>query len=309
MTPRTLTFMFTLAGMLLSLSEQSWAWNTPRYQAIDIGSLPGLSMEPFGMNTRGDIVGMAFNDSSSFAFYYHHRSGSLSVLPAVGGSTHSSARATNDREEVVGTSNFQAVIWYPHGGQKVLGPYPNGNAFDLAGINDSGRVVGAAEISGFGRAVRFSKNEEDMEELLPSSNTTSFASAISNSGFVVGGGPYAFVWRNGKLVNLAAHLPSGSSRSDATAVNDFGNVVGTFVSDQAPGELFSSFFFDRGTMHVLKSPDAPSLSIFARGINNSDEIVGAMDGAFLYRHGQFMKLSSLVTNMYSGFCASSRQLQ
>lgn len=306
MAPRMSTWMPGVAVMLLTLPQQSLAWNAPHYQAIDIGSLSGLQMEPAAVDIHGDIVGAAFNDTSSEAFYYQHRSGSLTVLTSVGNSAFSNALAINDRDEIVGTSNFQAVIWYPNGGQKMLGPYPNGTPYGLTGVNDSGLVVGIAEINGFSDAVRFSRDEETMEALLPQHNTSSFASAISNSGFVVGGGPYAFVWRAGELVNLATLLPSGSIQSNATAVNNAGDVIGTFVTTHSP-EHQDAFFFQRGKMHVLENPENSSANIWVDGINDSGEIVGELavpggDGAYLYIKGRFLRLSSLVTNMSSGFC-------
>src|SRR5262249_35297974 len=113
-------------------------------------------------------------------------------IGTLGGAVYSEARASNNRDWVVGQFNnvgghTQACVWMGPGGLFDPGKL-GGNEAHAYGVNDVGQVVGSSNISG--------------------------NAAV-----------HAFIWTLGGAMQDLGTL--GGTRSDATGINNLGQVVGS----------------------------------------------------------------------------------
>jgi probable HAF family extracellular repeat protein len=168
---------------------------------------PGVA---YAINNSGQVVG-EFNGSNARAFAWQN--GTLTDLGP------GSATAINASGQIVGSSNSNAVLWQ-NGTMTTLGP---GSA---TGINASGLIVGSSN----GEGVLWKNGT--MINLGPFS-----ANAINASAEVVGGtgihgiidsGSVAMLWESGTMTDLNQLIApnSGWRLTDASAVNDAGQIVG-----------------------------------------------------------------------------------
>lgn len=142
----------------------------------------------------------------------------------------------------------------------------------LAGINDSGLVVGGIERGfiwdGIGELVRLGS----VEPFIPFSTPVD----INNRGQVVGaassnfGDLLPFLWEDGTIRELPG---LGGDRGRASAINEFGQVAG---SAETNGGLEHAFLWD-GETHDLGSLGGSRISVAA--INNLGQVVGRADTA------------------------------
>jgi probable HAF family extracellular repeat protein len=124
----------------------------------------------------------------------------------------------------------------------------SGSAF---GINDLGQVVGYSQSTLGIRAFMWQSGTLTDLGVLPGGND-SVAVGINNSGQVVGrssssDGDRAVFWEAGTIASLGI-LPGASGRSEATAINDAGQITGW--SDTATGASHA-FLFQSGNMTDL----------------------------------------------------------
>ena len=236
------------------------------------------------------------------------RNGVLTALPLLGGN-NGFATGINNAGRAVGWAEtavhdptciapqvlqFEAVEWGPAVGEKhVLPPLPGDATSAATAINDAGEVVG---ISGdCGVAVgRFSARHAVLwlnghPVRLPTLGGQGWNTpmAINNLGTVVGFSDTTGDVVNGKLkANFQAflwnhlsgirQLPTypGDVLSEATGINDFGQIVGTSFPAAGGSRMV---LWQNGTVYDLNSllpPDSP-LTILASGdINNYGEITG-----------------------------------
>jgi probable HAF family extracellular repeat protein len=80
---------------------------------VDLGTLGGPNSQAFGVNNRGQVVGVAETPTSSQAFLWQH--GTMTSLPSLAGGS-SGATDINNRGQVVGNSTSadgfpHAVLW------------------------------------------------------------------------------------------------------------------------------------------------------------------------------------------------------
>ncbi len=168
-----------------------------------------------------------------------------------------------------------------------LGP---GQAY---GINNAGQVVGGVGSNGTFRAVMWQNGTEVDLGTLPGLKRCS-ASAINNAGQVVGQcsnkgstESHAFLWTRGVMKDLGT-LP-GSTDAGATAINADGDVVG--VSIPKGMTVFHAVLWKNGTIRDLGVLGSGYVQSIARGINNSDQIVGwstqtsKVEQAFVWANG------------------------
>ena len=157
----------------------------------------------------------------------------------------------------------------------------------------------------------------------------SFASAVSDNGYVAGcsntpnGDVHAFLWHDGRMVDLAAASGTSGGASCGLAVNDRGVVAGRVangelvvwngtsvtslgvtgdigainnsglvVGSYAEGSVKRAFAWQDGVLRDLGAPGATAS--LATAVNARGEIVGQANGhAFLYRDGTFVDLGTL----------------
>jgi probable HAF family extracellular repeat protein len=151
-----------------------------------------------------------------------------------------------------------------------------GRGSDAYDINDSGTIVGWAQLSDATQHAFVYSNGvmTDLGESL-GRGISSIATAINASGQIVGLGRNAFLYSNGVFTDLGS-LGGGSSY--AHDINASGHVVGssTLTSDGNFNDTHA-FIYRDGEIHNLNSLIDPSSQwtlINAKGINDRGQIVG-----------------------------------
>jgi probable HAF family extracellular repeat protein len=184
-----------------------------------------------------------------------------------------------------------------------LGKLPGDTRSSASSVNDAGQVVGISSNSSMPNNSRaFIWENGIMSNLgnLPGGDfTRGFAAEINNMGQVVGtdyvkGNPQGFLWQNGTMTPLG-NLP-GAYQSEAYAINDIGQVVGSNSS--------YAFIWQNGAIDYLRVNNGPNPATLLQGlaldINNAGQVVGAFDipnisatHAFLFSHGVLTDLGIL----------------
>ncbi|MDR3439786.1 hypothetical protein, partial [Telmatospirillum sp.] len=177
-----------------------WQNGTP----TDLGWLPGVTSQSFtsvsaadDINDAGQIVGKSWTaQGDTHAVLWQN--GTITDLGGLASSYNGRAKAINAKGQIVGDSSFSSDSYDTHA---VL--WQNGTITDLGTL---------------------------------SGDDISAATAIDNAGDIVGwaglragsGVDHAVMWQNGKIVDLNSLLPadSGWVLSDATGINDLGQIVG-----------------------------------------------------------------------------------
>ncbi len=295
---RTASILVTVLALTTSVVEAQ----SPRYVAVDIGSLLGKSTLATALNEQGDVVGSSFVTD----FYVHtgarshailYRNGTLTDLFPGDGVGSSVATAINEAGQVVGYRLWDAngpgqpFVWQEGGGATILNPFgviPIAATGAANAINDSGDIAGgAATATSFGRAFRLpspwgDETGADLTPFLPSPYFWSTAVALNNSGEVVWiqgkPGYYPNSWdttdsffSNGIAVtDLDALVPGRSF--EPQAMSDQGQVVGYAV---LPVQAYT---YSNGSMTPL-APLAPGAAARAYGVNAAGDVVGSATDA------------------------------
>ena len=262
-------------------------WGDPIYTVAPLGTLGGPSTG-YAVNSSGAVAGWGQNGSGVQQAFVSAPNG---LQPLSNGVTDAYAYGINDSGTVVGTTyvNGQAygTIWNGSG-TTTLGA----GSYAMA-INNAGEVVG-----GNGQAFR-TVNGQVQNLAVQAGINWSAAYGVNDSGTIVGDGQLSngtfrgIVWSPSGSMILLGTL--GGSSSQATDVNDSGEVVGFASVPSGYQHAFSmidSMMIDLGTLGGGSS--------YAYGVNSSGEIVGyswLADGeqhAFLYDNGKMLDLNSLL---------------
>jgi probable HAF family extracellular repeat protein len=212
-------------------------WEQGRLRSL--GALPGREHSwAYDVNERGVVVGESYSVDERLegeavkARAFLWRAGKLTDLGTLPGRPQSTARAINERGQVIGNAftsggASRAFLWQS-GRRTDLGAAGERESVAVA-INDRGQVIGfrtlpSGEIRGFvwqnGRRV-------DLRGL---GGRETRPSAINNRGEVVGtstttgGAEHAVVWVAGRVTDLGT---LGGRRSSAVAIDEHGRIVGS----------------------------------------------------------------------------------
>lgn len=235
------------------------------------------------------------------------QNGTLNPLPLLGGN-NGFATAINNSGLAVGWAEtavhdktcvlpqqlqFEAVQWGPAPSQvKVLAPLPQDSTSAATAINDAGEAVGISgdcdvAVGAFSaRHAVLWLNGRPIRLATLGGQGWNTPMAISNSGIIVGFSDtpgdvvngvlhanfQAALWTASGIVNL--HALPGDVMSQATGVNDFGQIAGT--SNDAAGNP-RVFLWQNGRMYDLNElvqEDAPLYLLATGDINDRGAITG-----------------------------------
>lgn len=280
-----------------------------KYVMKDLGTLPGfISSRATAINTRGQIVGWA-DTTNNITHAFLWENGVMKDLGTFGGS-ESLASGINNSGEIVGAMilNDERHIFVWQDGKMIdLGVLDNfanlGDAQNYnpgVGINDHSRVTSRLTVEGGNqRSFIWDQGQTAYFGLL-GDGSLCHAQAINNGGQIVGqaidtnGHSYPFVWQDGKVTKLGS---LGGTRSDATAMNDHGLVIGWSTPVNAGLDGAHAFVWRNGTMKDLGTLGGKSSRAYA--MNNADQVIGyavtsqGSSEAFLWENGQMSNLNEL----------------
>jgi len=236
----------------------------------DLGTLGGSSSSAYGINASGQVVGSAYTagNAATNAFLYLNSSGVMTDLGTLGG-PDSYAYGINNSGQIVGDADTTVLI--PGNGNQHYSHaflYSGGSMTDLGtlggpesaalGINASGQVVGFAYTASFQE--------------------------------------YAFLYSGGVMTDLGT-IGGFSSVSGAAGINDSGQIVGVYTTDNNMYD--QAFLYSSGIMTGLGTLGGSDSEAY--GINDSGQVVGtsttpgdATFDAFLYSGGTMIDLNSLL---------------
>ena len=232
-----------VVGESTDVDRHEHAFLYSRGVMTNLGTLGGHSSWANAINNSGQVVGGSYIGGEYAEWHaFLYSDGVMTDLGPFFEGT-SEANAINESGQVVGWTDtpseglgFDAFL-YSGGTMTVLGTL--GRTYsDASAINNSGDVIGESYNSdGSSHAHAFLYSRGVMTDLGTLGGDSSWANAINNSGQVVGsaatasGSRHAFLYSNGKMTDLNSLLPanSGWTLTDAEAINDHGEIVGTGV--------------------------------------------------------------------------------
>ncbi|MEH2178797.1 DUF3466 family protein [Nostoc sp.] len=279
---------------------RSHAFRTAPNSAInpttdDLGTLGGNSSTGYAINDFGQVVGESNKSvyGSDYAFLWSDATG-MQNLGTLGGES-SVANAINNLGQVVGSAETKEGEFHAffYSGSGVLQDLTTVGGLSSANdINDSGQIVGSKQIQlGQNHPFLYSSSGA-LQDLGTLGGEEGVASAINNFGQVVGSADtgatfepddpkecpcnvsHAFFYSgSGTLQDLGT---LGGPNSDATDINDFGQVVGNAGYIKG-SKVTAPFLYSNGKISNLNDL-IPANSGWvlenADGINNSGQIVG-----------------------------------
>lgn len=286
-----------LAGDVVS---HATIWNNGI--ASDLGGLSaGDNSVAWAINNLGVAVGsndLSTGERTAALF----QGGSVTNLGAtIGSQGNSVAWDINDAGVVVGQAPInpgfaKGFVWDATNGAQAAGTIPGYMGGANKAINNSGTIVGHSFFFGdpdnATLATPDGRGGYDAFSIGPAGFNVSFATAISDSGIVVGhtngggaGGPtggwQAVIYEpdgQGGTNYVPLGFLDGLSISEATDVNDDGLVVGFGLDGDGLGILPRAFAWHNGVMtdlNDLLTPDSDFVNLTqATGVNAHGDIVG-----------------------------------
>ena len=278
-----------------------------QYAITDLSTLGGSYSCPGGINDSGQVVGNSYiaGGSTNHAFLYSGN-GPMQDLGTLDSTrVYSTACDINNNGKIVGwgwsATDGRAFLYSGSGPMKDLGTLSGSDSWACA-INDSGQIVGEADLSdGEYRAFLYS-GSGPMKSIGTLGGTKSAAVSINNSGQIVGWSwlanddeGHAFLYNgSGPMQDLGT---LGGSHSHAQGINDSGQIVG--YSYTSSGATNAFLYEGNGPMQDLGTLGGTESS--ASSINNSGQVVGdaytssGKHRAFLYSgSGPMQNLNNLI---------------
>lgn len=260
------------------LATGSAAADQSEYVMRDLGTFGGTASLTYGINDTGQVVilrgagaSMAAQIASSRSLVWEN--GRVRWLGTLAGKA-TIGSAINERGQVAGVSRVRGVthafLWQ-NGRMRDLGAIGGELTEDRAlALNDKGEVVGT-------RVLR---------------------DGVASQG----GTPRAFLWRNGKMLDLGT-LGGEFVASGAYGINERGQIVG--ISTTAGEGVAHPFLWQNGSMRDITSPTNGVQLVWAWAINDKGQVAalggriagtGVIDGtlrAYLWQNGTITNLGVL----------------
>jgi probable HAF family extracellular repeat protein len=262
-----------------------------------LGSLGGGGTNSYGINDLGDVVGYSsLLAGNADAFLYSNSNGKMTDLGALPGSeilpgsVSSEAVAVNKSDQVVGFSvenDGPHAFLYSGGQMKDLNTLSNVSNELLfpTGINASGEVVGLGFFQDGEHAFLYNNGLSELNELVWATSgfdVTNRGLAINDIGQIAGDGlepdhltEHAFLYSNGTYTDLGS-LP-GKKTSNANAINNLGQVVGTSYNLSGILGDDTAFIYMNDQMidlNTLLPPNSGWTLQTAISINDKGQIIG-----------------------------------
>ena len=311
-----LAAMVSMAVGVPAVAAASAAAARTTYAVTDLGSLGYGVTDGVALSATGQVTGRSFNGATITLktccggcypggphnpckeHIYHAfvwSNGTMTDLGTLGGN-FSAGNAINLSGQVVGSAQTNTgvshvVMW---NGGKITDLTTTAlsglSGAGVAGINDSGQIVGTDAVGSTGHSQLFLDSHGTITQLpLPSFAAASratgcSATAINNNGVVLGGCDdassdfHGVVWQNGTPTDLGT---LGGPQAEAAGINNLGQVVG-FA--QTSTDADHGFVWSNGKMTDL------GLNFFPAAINDNGVIVG---GDEIYSGGTLQNLNNL----------------
>lgn len=237
-------------GAINNRGEIAGSWNRNLFVYAD-GTLRSLgrpqdsvgSVQPLGFNDAGQVTGSYIGEGYNRGFIYS--SGRFQTIGTFSGIGNSAATGLNSQGTVVGWSTVGATDTPMHafvvenGVLRDIGTLAGATSSSAQDINDRGQIVG---ISG-GRPFLYADGH--MIDIGDPRDVNSEASAINNTGLIVGVGDYAndsgiephgFLYANGRNLDLNTLLvdANGWNLEFGVDVNDAGQILAFGCQFQGP---------------------------------------------------------------------------
>lgn len=262
----------TVAGSVTNASGYQQAFvSTP----AGIQTLPGGTSDSYayGINNSGTAVGTTYAGGQAYGTIW---SGSGTTLLGAG----SYAMAINNQGEVVGGNG--GAFAYADGVMQELATSSNIDWSAAYGVNDSGTVVGDGQLTnGTFRGIVWNA-DGSMTLLGTLGGASSQATAVSDSGEVVGFASLASGYQNAfaMIGGTMTDLGTLGLSSYAYGVNDSGEVVGYSYLDGGGQAAFLDYDGTMLNLNSLIPADSGWDLLAAYGINDAGQItgVGLYDG-------------------------------
>src|SRR6516165_5081041 len=313
----TLAAMMSMAVGVPAVAVAPAAAAATTYTITNLGSLGYGVTDGVAINATGQVTGRSFNGATITLktccggcykggphnpckeHIYHAfvwSNGTMTDLGTLGGN-FSAGNAVNLSGEVVGSAQTSTgvshvVLW---DGGKITDLTTTAlsglSGASVAGINDSGQIVGTDALGSTGHSQLFLDSSGTVTQLpLPSFAADPravgcSATAINNSGVVLGwcddanSDAHAVIWQNGTPTDLGT---LGGPQAEAAAINNLGQVVG-FA--QTSTDADHGFLWSNGKMTDL------GLNFFPTAINDNGVIIG---GDEIYSGGTLQSLNNLI---------------
>ncbi len=288
----------SLRVLVLGLALSAWPALTDAradalYSIKDLGQAPD---QVFGINSSGQMVGANYDPATSQYYPVVASNGVVTDFRTLGQGTYSGVpvtlRGINDSGQIVGFRDGWGFTYNLNTGQQA---FINN---DAVAINNSGQVASLSTWQGIQGSL-YDVNTRQFTNLGTLGGTTTIPSALNDAGQVTGSATlanqtqHAFLYSNGKLIDLGTLSPGQSSVG--TAISSDGQVVG-FSGAQ-------TFLYSNGKMTLLFPQPQMGTPV---SINSLDQVVSnRMTPAgmvpFLYdaKTGSFQDLLNLLPSSSS----------